>query len=377
MKSRCFPVMLSVVALSVVAACDGGSSGADPTPTSTQTTTKAPDVTEHESGPESPITYGLQVPRGATQLGPLIRYRSARLIAAFLPELKAAQAQKDAEARDKEAEQASEGTPPTPTTPTPDIRPSDDTFKLLEDRPKPDSAISLMRIDGSPSDVVRRMLSQIAALLPDSGVSTDNLGDYCSSKERRITSCRLAISGIASGDREIRVVMTVDPGSISTRTSGPSDLTRPVMTVSVEYVGEPRKGQLSQESTSLDGVKGIDSSPDKSGLIWPKMDEDAPATSKLLNGWTAPTSATILLSGYHPEFVVITAKRAVDADVTAEQYVLRNSPNGRITKDVVEDLNEVSTTYTTRTKDGGTARATYVLSARGNYTVLFYEPATN
>lgn len=377
MKSRCFRVMLSVVALSLVAACDGGSAGADPTPTSTQTTTKAPDVTEHESGPESPITYGLQVPRGATQLGPLIRYRSARLVAAFLPELKAAQAQKDAEARDKEAEQASEGTPPTPTTPTPDTRPSDDTFKLLEDRPRPDSAISLMRIDGSPSDVVRRMLSQIAALLPDSGVSTDNLADYCSSKERRITSCRLAISGIANGDREIRVVMTVDPGSISTRTSGPSDLTRPVMTVSVEYVGEPRKGQLSRESTSLDGVKGIDSSPDKSGLIWPKMDEDAPATSKLLNGWTAPTSATILLSGYHPEFVVITAKRAVDADVTAEQYVLRNSPNGRITKDVVEDLNEVSTTYTTQTKDGSTARATYVLSARGNYTVLFYDPATN
>jgi len=377
MKSRCFRVMLSVVALSLVAACDGRSSGADPTPTSTQTTTTAPDVTEHESGPESPITYGLQVPRGATQLGPLIRYRSARLIAAFLPELKAAQAQKDAEARDKEAEQASEGTPPTPTTPTPDTRPSDDTFKLLEDRPRPDSSISLMRIDGSPSDVVRRMLSQIAALLPDSGVSTDNLGDYCSSKERRITSCRLAISGIANGDREIRVVMTVDPGSISTRTSGPSDLTRPVMTVSVEYVGEPRKGQLSRESTSLDGVKGIDSSPDKSGLIWPKMDEDAPATSKLLNGWTAPTSATILLSGYHPEFVVITAKRAIDADVTAEQYVLRNSPNGRITKDVVEDLNEVSTTYTTQTKDGGTARATYVLSARGNYTVLFYDPATN
>ncbi len=107
------------------------------------------------------------------------------------------------------------------------------------------------------------------------------------------------------------------------------------------------------------------------------MDEDAPATSKLLNGWTAPTSATILLSGYQPRFVVITAKRAVDADVTAEQYVLRNSPNGRITKDVVEDLNEVSTTYTTQTKDGGTARATYVLSARGNYTVLFYDPATN
>ncbi|WP_332661670.1 hypothetical protein, partial [Aeromicrobium sp.] len=188
---------------------------------------------------------------------------------------------------------------------------------------------------------------------------------------------RLVVQGVAQGDREIRVVMTVDPGNLQTRTSGPSDLTRPVMTLSVEYVGDPRTGQLSRESNSLDDVKGIDSEPEKSGLIWPKMDEDAPATSELLNGWTAPTSATILLSGYRPRFVVITAKRAVDADVTAEQYVLGNSPNGQITKDVVEDLNEVSTTYTTRTKTGALARATYVLSARGNYTVLFYEPPTN
>ena len=376
MKSRCFRVVLSLVALSLVAACDGEGSAADPTPTSTQTTTQPPDVTEHESGPESPIAYGLLVPRGATQLGPLIRYRSSRLIAAYLPELKAAQAQKDAEAREKEAEEASEGTPTTPTTPTPDTRPSDDSFKLLDEPPKPDSTVSLMRIDDNPTEVVRRMLAQVAALLPDSEVVTDDLSAYCQANERRITSCRMAIQGMAQDDREIRVVMTVDPGNIATRTSGPSDLTRPVMTLSVEYVGEPRRGQLSRESNSLDGVKDI-SEPEKSGLIWPKMDEDAPATSKLLNGWTAPTSATILLSGYRPRFVVITANRAIDADVTAEQYVLANSPNGHITKDVVEDLNEVSTTYTTRTKNGATARATYVLSARANYTVLFYTPAAN
>jgi hypothetical protein len=373
MKSRWFRVVLPLVALSLVAACDGQGSTDDPSPTTTQTTTQPPDVTEHESGPESPITYGLQAPKGATQLGPLFRYRSSRLIAAYLPELKAAQAQKDAEARDKATEEASEGTPPTPTTPTPDTRPSDDSFKLLEDPPKPDSTISLMRIDGSPTDVVRRMLSQIAALLPDAGVVTDDLSKYCSAQERRITHCRMAVEGTAPKDRDLRVVLTVDPGKITTRTSGPSDLTRPVMTLSITYVGEPRQGQLSGESNSIDGVKAIDS-PEKSGLIWPKMDEDAPATSKLLNGWNAPTSATILLSGYSPRFAVITAKHAVDADVTAEQYVLANSSNGRISKDIVEDLNEVSTTYSTRTKNGGTARATYVLSARGNYTALFYDP---
>jgi hypothetical protein len=376
MKSRCFRVVLSLAALSLIAACDGQGSDPDPSPTATRVTTEPPDVTEHESGPESPIAYGLQVPRGATQLGPLIRYRSSNLIAAYTPELKAAQAQKDAEARDKAAEEAADGTSPPPSTPTPDTRPSDDSFKLLEDPPKPDSTVSLMRIDGAPTDVVRRMLAQISALLPDSGVVTDNLATYCRSTQRRITQCRLSVTGLTKADRDVRVTMTVDPGNVTTRTSGPSDLTRPVLTVSVEYVGEPRKGQLERESSSLDGVKDIDGG-EKSGLIWPKMDEDAAATGKLLNGWTAPTTTTILLSGYHPRFVVLTAARAIDADQTAEQYVLANSPKGHLTKDVVEDLNEVSTTYTTRTRGGGTARATYVLSARGNYTVLFDYPATN
>jgi hypothetical protein len=380
MKSRCFralPVLLSLV---VLAACDSGGSTPGPTsPTSsaTRATTQAPDVKEHESGPESPMTYGLQVPRGATQLGPLVRYRSARLIAAYDPELKLAQAQKDAEARDRAAENERDGTPSTPPTPAPDTRPSDDSFKLLDDPPKPDSTVSLMRIDGKTSDVVRRMIAQIAALLPDADLVTDDLSKYCRSTERRITSCRLAVRGLAKGDRDVRVTMEVDPGNIKTRTSGPSDLTRPVMTVTIEYVGEPRKGQVSDESHSLDDVADVDSDDEKSGLIWPKMDEDAPATVKLLNGWSAPTTVTILLSGSHPHFVVLTAKRAIDADQTAEQYVLANSPTGEISKDVVEDLNEVSTTYSTATKGGGVARATYVLSARGNYTVMFYYPPPN
>lgn len=373
MKSRCLRVVAPLLALGLLVACDGQGSGADPTPTTTRTTTQPPDVQEHEAGPESPITYGLQAPPGATQLGPLIRFRSSRLIAAYLPELKAAQAQKDAEDRAKAKEDASEETPPTPTTPAPDTRPSDDSFKLLEEPPKPDSTISLMRIDGSPTEVVRQMLAQIDALVPDAGVVTDDLSAYCSALERRITSCRMSVDGTAAGDRDLRVVLTVDPGKVANRTSGPSDLTRPVMMLSVSYVGEPRQGQLTGDSNSLEDVESVDT-PEKSGLIWPKMDEDAPPTSKLLNGWTAPTSATILLSGYRPSFVVITAKHAVDADVTAEQYALTNSPTGRISKDVVEDLNQVSTTYSSRTRNGGTARATYVLSARANYTVLFYDP---
>ncbi|MGA8986402.1 hypothetical protein [Aeromicrobium sp.] len=378
MKSRFFRAAVSVAALALIAACDGqGSAGGPASPVqSSATTAPLPDVAEHESGPESPIAYGLQVPRGATQLGPLVRYRSARLISVYQPELLAAQAQKDAEARDKAAAEAADGTPTTPTpTPTPEPRPSDDTFDLLENPPKPDSTISLMRIDGDPADVVRRMLAQIAARLPASNVLTDDLSAYCKSSIRRITRCELSVHGITEDDRNIRITMEVDPGDVRTRTSGPSNLTRPVMAVTVEYVGEPRKGQLAPESGSLNGVESIDSADEKSGLIWPKMDEDAARSAPLLGGWTAPSSATILLSGSHPRFVVTTSTRAVEADQTAEQYVRSRSAKGQIAKDVVEDLNEVSTTYTTRTKGGGTARATFILSARGNYTILLDYPA--
>ena len=55
------------------------------------------DVTEHESGPESPIAYGFQVPRGASQVGPLVRYRSDRLLRAYQTELETAQARRDAD----------------------------------------------------------------------------------------------------------------------------------------------------------------------------------------------------------------------------------------------------------------------------------------
>src|SRR4029079_15373563 len=46
------------------------------TPLPTQASSASPDaveatdVTEHESGPESPIAYGFQVPRAASQVGP-------------------------------------------------------------------------------------------------------------------------------------------------------------------------------------------------------------------------------------------------------------------------------------------------------------------
>jgi len=370
-------VLVTVVALVALAACENASSDDDPGPQPSVTATKAPDLSEHESGPESPIAYGLFVPAGATQLGPLFRYRSSRLITAYRPELEAAQAQKAAEDAEKVAEGVADGTPSPTPTPTPTTRPSPDSFTMIEDPPRPDTSVSLMRIDGDPTDVVLRMLAQINAAIPDANLALDDLSKYCAAQDRRITSCHVDARGLTEGNREIRVTVQVDAGNLATRTAPPAALTHPVMQVVAEYTGEPRAGQLGRDTGSLDDIAEVSEGDDTSGLIWPKMDLDSETSTPLVNGWTAPSSATLLLSGFTPQFAVMTTQRAVEADETAEQFVKANSPRGTVIKDVVEDLNSVSTMYAYQTKDGSIARAVYILSARGNYTALFYTPATN
>jgi hypothetical protein len=375
MMARTFRVVLAAVALIALAACDGSTSSDGTAPTATPTATAAPDLSDHESGPESPIAYGLYVPRGATQLGPLFRYRSPALIAAYRPELQAIEVQRAAEAADKIAEDEANGTPSPTPTPTPTTRPSPDSFKLIGDEaPRPDTSVSLMRIDGDPSEVVRRMLAQIDAAIPEANLVLDDLSQYCTSQERRITGCQVVARGMAEGQREIRVSMSVDTGNLATRTAPPGALTRPVMQLVAEYVGDPRAGQLGRDTGKLDDVTDISDLPDRSGLIWPKMDLDAEPTTPLVHGWTAPASATLLLSGNRPRFVAMTTDRAVDADQIAEQFALTNSRKGAVDKDVVEDLNSVSTSYTAQGKGGAIARSVYILSARGNYTALFYTP---
>lgn len=369
-------VVAAVAALALVSALSAcESEGGEPRPTTTATTTKAADVSVHESGPESPIVYGLEVPKGATQLGPLVRYRSARLIAAYQPELDALIAQDEAERRQLEADARAEGkTLPTPA-PTPLTRPHDDTFNLLEDPPKPDSTVSLMRIDGNPSDVVARMISQIDAVLPDSGIDTNDLSTYCASANDRYTGCNLSVRGLTGGERDIRISLTVDPGDIKTRLSAPGAQSNPVMTLSVAYVGEPRKGQIGRDGQGIGKLPDENLKAPPSNLIWPKMDKDADPSVALLDGsWQAPVGASILLSGYRPRFVVLNTEKGNQADLISEEYARSVGDKSTFTEDIVEDLNEISTTYTATRKDGIQAFATYVLSARGNYAMLFYLP---
>ncbi len=349
------------------------------TPQPTQTTTAAPDaaeatdVTEHESGPESPIAYGFQVPRGASQVGPLVRYRSDRLIQAYATELEAAQARRDADSQRRWDEAEARGTPRPAPTPTPTAAPTSDTFELLSDPPKPDVTVSLMRVNGSPTAVVRAMLAQIDVILPKAGIVRSDIAKYCASKARRITSCYLRVTGTTPNGRRLTITLRVDPGNLASRTSAPATNRKPVMYLRVAYVGDPRDGQANRRHDSDANVPVGVLRRDTSGLIWPGMDLDASATSRLLNGWRRPLGSEILLSAFTPPFVVVSTTKALDASSIAEKFATSIREEPRV--DVVEDLNEVTTTYTAVGPNGERGLASYVLSARGYYAVLFWIPA--
>jgi hypothetical protein len=343
-----------------------------PTPDKSSSAPENTDVSEHESGPESPIAYGFQVPLGASQVGPLIRYRSARLLQAYQPELDAAQAHKDAEQQRRRDEAEARGTPLATPTPTPTTAPTSDTFDLLSDPPKPDTTISLMRVNGSPTTVLRAMLAQIDTVLPKAKIVQNNIGKYCQAEDRRITSCFLSVKGKTRNGRALAVTLAVDPGDATTRTAPPATNQRPVMYFRVAYIGDPRDGQLNRQHDSDVTVPTRLKSHDRSGLIWPRMDEDAKLTSDLLNGLPAPTGSEVLLSAYRPTFVVLTTTRAYDASNAASKFAQSLEEEPKV--DVVADLNEIVTTYTATSPDGKRALAVYILSARGYYAAMFLDP---
>ncbi|MGJ9421992.1 hypothetical protein [Aeromicrobium sp. CF3.5] len=367
--------ILSVATLAL-AACQAGSGdpAPDATASATATASPKPDVAIFESGPDSPLGYGLQVPAGATQLGPLSRIRSEQMIKTYAPDLQAAQAQRDADRREDLAERRAENPDevvPVPV-PTPDVRPSQDSFNPLEEQPRPDTVISTMRIDGSPTVVVLRMMAQISAMLPGADVPM-RLTEMCTETDMRITGCTAEVTGTTADDREVRVVVNVDPGNVETRTSAPSALRQPVMTLQIRYVGDVREGQRERESSEIGEIAEISPDVDPEGLIWPSMDLDAPADTPLVDGFVAPEDAIILLSGFSPQFVELTTDKAATADLLAQRWV-EERIEGEVAKDVAVELNEVNTTYTGSSEDGTYYRATYVLSARGNYVLLRVYP---
>jgi hypothetical protein len=110
--------------------------------------------------------------------------------------------------------------------------------------------------------------------------------------------------------------------------------------------------------------------------VWEALWFTDPATHQVHFGVGIGTlilaTNVVLLSGYTPAFAVLSAAKAADASAIARQYALGVNENAAV--DVVEDLNEITTTYTATAPDGGVATASYILSARGYYAVLFYDP---
>ncbi|MFD1859611.1 hypothetical protein EHW97_00445 [Aeromicrobium camelliae] len=383
MKRRLMVTAGVSAALLALTACDSGSTTPAPsaTPTAVATADDAP-VDSHESGLESPIVFGLTVPRGAVQLGPLVQVRSQELLDTYRPELEALlaeqaaeeAAEQEAEAAENEGEPTEEATPSPTPTPTPtDIRPERDTFAPLEEPPLPDTVTSVMRIDDEPSEVTRTMLAQIAALLPEEEIVTDDLSTYCDSENDRVTHCALDVTGTTPGDREVRVQLDIDPGELATRTANAYAQEKPVMVLTVTYVGDPREGQENREPEQLDEIDPVDT-PEKSGLIWPKMDLDAPGEGPFLGDWTPPEDGRVLLTGHDPAFVLVYTQRSTEGAQIARDYVAAKTGVEEPVRDVVAYLNEVNAVYSAQAPDGTTARAVHVVTARGSYTFLFSLP---
>ncbi len=344
-------------------------------------TASAPDaITAHEGGPESPIVDGLTVPEGAVQLGPLARYRSDRIIEAYQPDLTVALTRQGV----SDAVSAARANPdgvlqPTPPVITKSGRPDDDTFALLEEPPPADVTVAAIRIDADSSvgksEVVQSIVAQVAALLPDADLDPDDFSSYCTVVDDRVTGCELEVEGVTADDRNLAISMFVDPGNPATRISAPSSLTRPVMEVRVQDLSDPRIER------SVDDDAEEQPAPDPVGgqlddVIWPAMDTEAPADTPLLNGWVAPEGTLILLSSYQPEFVSLHVPSSSEAREIARSYVESLSPDAPVTLDSYEGLNEVDVTFSSTAPDGERAVATHVITARGNYVMLFHSPAS-
>jgi hypothetical protein len=328
--------------------------------------TPSPAAAEHESGPQSPIAFGFYVPSGATQLGPLARFRSDRLIAAYEPDLHRALVAAAVNDARRDASANPDGVAdPTPPTPPPVAQAGDDTFGLLERPPSPDITYSFMRVDKSPTNVVRRMTTEIAAALPSARVKPDDFGSYCTVKRKVLRGCSLAVRGTTKEGTPIAVALNVDLGNGRLAPAGSAD--RPIMILKVSYLGNPRERPKEPGDIDVDKRLKPLSDPPRWGL--------GTSEAPLGPGFALPTNATLLLSGDAPMFASAVVRRGRDADLLARQFAARGSAT--IDKDVVEELNEVRTTYTSTGRDGTAYFGSFVLSARGNYVILLRLPRTD
>lgn len=337
----------------------------------------APDFSIHESGVDSPLGFGFTVPPGATQIGPLARFRSAALIQAYQPELTLALQNQAAEAAERALARSKNGTNDSDDLEDrqPYVPPLADTFSLIDQPPRPDVTYAHMRIDGDETDVFQAMLGQIRAILPDSDVHPNSWPEYCTIRDDRIERCIASARGIATNGHEISVTVRVDVGDLDTRIASAGSELKAVMTLGVSFISDPKVSQIDKGSFER---AEIPQSPEPTPPLptWPAMDTEADTTTPLLDGeFIADESVTVLLSGSFPRFAVLLGQNAEDLSNIGLSWVQGYSDAGDVKRDVVEDLNEFSTTFTAHSsKKGLVARATLVQSGRGNYLLMWFSP---
>lgn len=392
MTPRTAAVCLSMLVALVLSACDGS----DPAPADSTSASSPPprgSVGQHEVLSGSPISFGLSVPGGATQLGPLVRRRSAGLVATYR-ELLAKAERLDAIKRQQAAlAAAADGKTVSTPTPTPSALPSRDSYTLLDAAPPPDLTTSMMRVDGSPDRVFQAVLEQVARSIPSLLLEPARWSQYCAATDGFYTGCTATFSGRTTDDKGVRIAVTLDPGDAATSTAPAGSDLRPVMTVTTYATDPPDTSKAladtapttqppSEATPSVPATSNTPGPPAPQGpevaARWPTMTTErpsAPGDPILTSRWLMRDDETLLLSGDRPAFALVVIKRTTNADAVARSYVLPFSTAGRPRQDILEDRNEISTTYTAARRPGDpVVSATYVQSGRGNYVALSYRP---
>lgn len=423
-------VVTSALLIAGLASCSSGSDQ-DPTVDASKNVAVDPgDLERHESAPGTPISYGIDVPDGAVQLGPLIRQRR----------LEVEDVIEDGDRADASGDEADEPDPEThdPEEPTP-----------------PDFTTSLLRVDGDPSEVMQSILEEIEDALPDSDVDPDKWADYCTVSKGVYTGCELTASGKTEDDEHITVELSVDPGRPKTKVAPAGSLLRPVMALTIELHRPPAdQGDENGDEGDGDGDgdkdgdgkagrdhpkgdehasappaknsaqnaghhlgrhpgahdaradrsdkrddrkadrpgrddRNADNAPEddktqpgKADAKWPTMKRERPAKpgdSILTPKWELRRNTEVILSTASPRVAMLAIKDGADADAIARRYVRAFADEATTPKiDEVEDRNERSITYTPRNDGTGPAVAvTAVATGRGNYIELLFQPAAS
>ena len=104
------------------------------------------------------------------------------------------------------------------------------------------------------------------------------------------------------------------------------------------------------------------------------MDESTPETDPVIDGWSAPASATVLLSGHQPDFATMATYRASITEEMSQSFMSSQLGKTQPKTDVLTELNETIHSSFGVTTDQRQVRAVQIASARGNFVSLFILP---